>query len=1127
MFRFVRPVSRPRSTHSHFQLYSTRKIIALTSRTVCSRSRGALLLSAFALIAITEHVDAAQLVPAYRGADGRLPTHASPTAISHDRAPNVFQRERLESLSQRGFAAVNEDTLRVIAIQVQFSDSLMGGQPGSNRTAVRDSTWFANELSHSEQYFRGASRQRLTFQWTLEGTLYSLPRAMGYYGADSREEERVVELAQTVVDLADDDVDFSQYDHVFIIHAGAGQETDINADSPNQIWSSFYDRGDIREAQDDDASPGLPTDDTRAGDPFFVDNFSIVPSHASQDFATVGTLGIWVFELGSRVGLVPLFDSSPAGAPDSQGIGNFCLMAYGIFNVNGFVPAFPCAFNRMLAGWLDPIVVDAAATPAAIRLTDVNTGADSDTLCVKVPITESEYFLVTNRVHDANFDSLFTFTDNDSDLVPDNTDSLDGAEFDFFLTDLSNPFVRRFNSDYGFNVLYRHTGSGVYVWHVDERVVADAAQQGYLPNDYVARKGVDLEEADGVQDMDRPGSSIFGLGSFFDSYRTGEGNNPVFGPATKPASRTNAGAETGITIEALTVAGFRMRVSIGRATSYTDARARWSAPAPNQPATVVNIDGAGATEIVTLGDNAGVFVLDETGHEKVDPDLDPNTIVPFVAVPGVAWSGPPAFANLDGAPDLEIVAGATNGDVYVWKADGTPLPLAPLEGLSNAAAPVVADAGDGGVPELLIAAGGASAQVRFVDPTGAPVDPPGAAALWPSTIDAQILAPLALASLSGPAVTGVVACGIDTTAARVVIQWTPLNTSRAPWTQSIAIPSGWDAASFIPSAPAVGDLDRDGDDEIVIATPDGNVFVFDMSATTITRETGALRARYPSAPALGDVDGDGTLEIAIWDAENMYLLKSNVRPMLEWPRAIRIESQGEAPPIKPRRQLESPLLADIDGDGAVDVVFPLDDGTLSAFDARGSGVPSFPRPAPAEAGAAPTIAELTPGQASIVTLGGYASLDGVDTVVDTLASVPTSSLSIQSLGAPLAAPFWTMSRGDLARTGRALAGGPLTKASNTFDEGSFIIYPNPVKADVVHARITTNTRAHVRVSIYTLEGIAATTREFDVNPSGLVDTPFDETIDVSNLKSGIYLMRLEIQGSGGNGAVFKPFAIRR
>jgi hypothetical protein len=104
-----------------------------------------------------------------------------------------------------------------------------------------------------------------------------------------------------------------------------------------------------------------------------------------------------------------------------------------------------------------------------------------------VPITENEYYLVTNRVHDANFDSLFTFGDADSNLIPANNESLEGAEFDFFLTDLTNPASERYDPDYGFKVTRRQTGSGIYIWHIDEAVVRDAVGQGYLPDDYVAR----------------------------------------------------------------------------------------------------------------------------------------------------------------------------------------------------------------------------------------------------------------------------------------------------------------------------------------------------------------------------------------------------------------------------------------------------------------------------------------------------------------------------------------------------------------------------------------------------------------------------------------------------------------
>jgi hypothetical protein len=317
------------------------RILVITTAALCL----AALLSAGDALAVRP-------TPPFRSADSKIIAPA-PAPSSATRDLNQYQRERLKTAASHFIPAAAPglpDTLRVAVFQVQFTDSLMGGQTGSNRPQVRDSTWFANELEHVAQYYRGASRQRFAVRPTLDGALYTLARKMSYYGSDANEDKRVVGLAAEVIALVDDDVDFSQFDFVFIIHAGAGQETDIGGDSPIQIWSSFYDRGDIRRAQDDETSPGLPTNDTQGGDPFFVDNFAIVPSHASQDFATVGTLGIWSYQFGNRIGLVPLFDSTPGGAPDAQGVGGFCLMGYGLFQVNGFVPAFPCVFNRMLAG---------------------------------------------------------------------------------------------------------------------------------------------------------------------------------------------------------------------------------------------------------------------------------------------------------------------------------------------------------------------------------------------------------------------------------------------------------------------------------------------------------------------------------------------------------------------------------------------------------------------------------------------------------------------------------------------------------------------------------------------------------------------------------------------------------
>jgi hypothetical protein len=79
----------------------------------------------------------------------------------------------------------------------------------------------------------------------------------------------------------------------------------------------------------------------------------------------------------------------------------------------------------------------------------------------------------------------------------------------------------------------------------------------------------------------------------------------------------------------------------------------------------------------------------------------------------------------------------------------------------------------------------------------------------------------------------------------------------------------------------------------------------------------------------------------------------------------------------------------------------------------------------------------------------------------------------------------------------------------------------------VHARVTLNASARVVVEIYNLEGERAFGSEFAANPAGLIDTPFDQAIDVSALKSGVYFLRMEIESDGGNEKLVKPFAIRR
>ncbi|MCZ6766779.1 MAG: T9SS type A sorting domain-containing protein [bacterium] len=1064
---------------------------------------------------------------------------------------NTFQRERL-----RGFLSgtpVLLDTLRLVGFQVQFSDSLMGGQPGSLRDAVHDSTWFANELKHLTQYFDGASRGNLVITWTMVGSLYTVSQPMGYYGDDAFEDVRLVELTQEVINLATSELDFSLYDVVMVIHAGAGQETDVFDNSREQIFSSFFDLADIEVAFPDSSVNGLATGDSLMGQPVYVTNFMMVPEAASQDGQDIGSLGIWAFEGGSRVGLLPLFDAGPVRV-DSRGVGEFDLMSYGLFVtswidvqgrvVAGYTPSFPSAFNRLIAGWIDPILVDG---DGQFRLHDINSTSLADTHCLRVPISESEYFLVVNRTHDTNFDSLFTFEDFDSNTFPDNTDSFANAEFDFFLADPTNPFV--FHADSNLNNIVRRfadTGSGIKIWHIDEAVIRQVVDQGFLPNDFQSRKGVDLEEADQIQDMDGI-ATVFSFGSYFDSYR--DGHNSDFGPSTDPNSRSNSGAETYIRFHNISAVDSFMAVSVTVTRPYSEIRTRWNAIGPYQPPTAFNLDAAGDEEIVVFADTGLVYAFNADGSEYLDKDSDPSTIEPYFYAPGAVWTGPPAFGDIDGGGDLEIIGLSQDGRVWAWKGDSTEVFDGDGDLSTNgvlyvgkplAAPPMLLDVTNDGVNEVVIVERVSdSLLVDFVGSAGTKVTP-NLAAIGPEAtrrIHAQVCSPLAFGAV-GPTsedTEGILVVWADTSAVTYGTTYIPtvILSGTAASTGGTTIPAeGALPAEFPPtSSPTIADLDADGFEEFVFTIPDGRLIIGKRSSQGTSINVVRVRSTSPSAPAVGDTDGNGTLEIALWDDEYSYLYEHNGALYTNWPQPHRQGAPGQFPTLMFASLLTGPTIRDIDSDGAVEILYPTAEGTIRGYRASGGRVVDFPRVGPSSLGATPTIIDLAgTGDLSLLLVGSIPLIETIDGVSDTITSADLMVLSIQSLPGTVSGTqrFWTMYQHDARRLGRVIESNPLAQSGTVADGNTFIVYPNPVQTGNVNARIILNKTATVRVEIYNLEGQRALSQEFlNQNSANAIQTPFDETINIDRLVAGVYLMRIVVDGAGASEVFVKTFAVLR
>lgn len=156
------------------------------------------------------------------------------------------------------------------------------------------------------------------------------------------------------------------------------------------------------------------------------------------------------------------------------------------------------------------------------------------------------------------------------------------------------------------------------------------------------------------------------------------------------------------------------------------------------------------------------------------------------------------------------------------------------------------------------------------------------------------------------------------------------------------------------SAPALADLDGDGDlDAIVGREFPGDLRYFEntgaAASPSFIERTGSL-SPFPqsiavyarSAPAFGDLDGDGDLDLVLGQVSGSFKYLKNTGSSSS-PRFL--SQTGTASPfgaVAPTVSDSSPELADLDGDGDLDAVVGDRGGLLGFLENTGSrGLPAF------------------------------------------------------------------------------------------------------------------------------------------------------------------------------------------
>jgi hypothetical protein len=390
-----------------------------------------------------------------------------------------------------------------------------------------------------------------------------------------------------------------------------------------------------------------------------------------------------------------------------------------------------------------------------------------------------------------------------------------------------------------------------------------------------------------------------------------------------------------------------------------------------------DLDGDGIFEILVITSDGAVHALN--GDGSIRPGFP-------VQVESGVFSGP-AVGDLDGDGKPEVVVATLGGQIWAMTADGVtlegfpvtivgrePEERGPATGWDNGfmSTPALGDADKDGDLDIVI--GGGDQRLYVVDERGLalpgyPLElcqhPTGC-----SEEGARILASPALGDIDGDGDLDA-AVGTNELPQGAAGPLYILDLGGATLFDGMPLlRSGLINESLLPvigeghpTSVSLADVDGDGDLEIASNPMLGNnglihhdgtsaldlYYTTDHAGVDSNFDGGAFLAAV-TGPAFGDLNGDGTPDVVIGGAGVDWLMSLVVAEVVNYQHAIGAwdGKTGAALPGWPRQIddlsfLVSPSLADVDGDGDVDVLYPSAGHLFYAWDAAGNLAAGWPK----------------------------------------------------------------------------------------------------------------------------------------------------------------------------------------
>ncbi len=475
-----------------------------------------------------------------------------------------------------------QDTINILAVMVEFQPddynlTFGDGTFGSIYTKdygtsiidplPHDANYFKSHLEFAKRYYSKVSNGKVKINYTVLPQVITVSKTMRYYSPDKKNNDYgpLANFAKEVWQLADNtfaNVDFGKYDLFVIFHAGVGGEVLLPGSLGNEkdLPSLFFNENSFKSVFGQDFT-GFPVNN---GD-YKITNTVILPETESRETSSFGESylyelsinGLIVSNIASFMGLPDLFDTETG----HSAIGRFGLMdGQSIFAYGGLFPPEPSAWEKVFLGWETPAEIKPAEGKITQTLVNRLTASFSDTTLIKIPVNSTEYYLIENRMRDANSNGCIityrkgsdtvtvTFNEDDPEgFNNDNVSLLEGVILDVDDYDWALP------------------GSGIVIWHIDEKVIKEKIAVNKINVDKFNR-GVDVEEADGIQDIGEIftnflGESSEGRGTEYDFWfegNTSELYKNEFSPYSKPNTNSNTGANSLITMKNFSKISSRM-----------------------------------------------------------------------------------------------------------------------------------------------------------------------------------------------------------------------------------------------------------------------------------------------------------------------------------------------------------------------------------------------------------------------------------------------------------------------------------------------------------------------------------------------------------------------------------------